>query len=77
MAQYSYQAWSLDSRGFIEWYFCQSGGSASWLRKWYSHFPEGYLRSLYRLMGPLGFLAGIAMTGIGFMIIVAPLFVAG
>jgi len=77
MAQYSYRAWSLDSRDFMEWYFCQSGGSANWLRKWYSHFPEGYLRFLYRFMGPFGFLAGMAMAGIGFMISVAPLFVAG
>ncbi len=75
-AQYSYQAWSLDSRDFTEWYFSQSilPLGENWLRKWYARFPEGHLRSLCRLTCPIGFLAGVAMVGVGLMVILAPLF---
>jgi hypothetical protein len=76
MAQYSYRAWSLDPQSFMEWYFCQQIGPTGWLRKWYDRFPEGHLRSQYRLMGPIGFLAGIGMAILGLMIIVAPIFAA-
>jgi len=73
MAQYSYQAWSLGSRDFMEWCFSQQIVSMNWLQKWYS--PQ-WFRSRYRLMGPIGFLVGIAMAGLGLVIIAAPLFAA-
>jgi len=76
MAQYGYQAWSLDLRSFTEWYSCQQIISNEWFQDWYNSFSHWNLRSLYRLMGPIGFLVGIAMTGVGLVMIVAPLFAA-
>ena len=74
MAQYGYQAWLLDLHSFTEWYSCQQIISHDGLQDWYNSLRGWNLRSQYRLMGPIGFLAGIAMTVLGFVMIVAPLF---
>ena len=74
MAQYSYQAWLLDLQSFTEWYSCQQIIPYDGLQNWYNSLRGWNLRSQYRLTGPLGFLAGIAMAGLGFVMIVAPLF---
>ncbi len=76
MAQYGYHAWSLDLRSFTEWYSRQQIISNQWFQDWYNSLPGWNLRSLYRLMGPIGFLIGIAIAGIGLVIIVALLFAA-
>ncbi len=75
-AQYGYQAWSLDLRSFTEWYACQQIISNQGFLDWYNSFPGWNLRSLYRLLGPIGFIFGIAWAGLGFMIILAPVLTA-
>jgi hypothetical protein len=75
-AHYGYQAWSLDLRSFTEWCICQQIISNQPFLDWYNSLPGWNLRSLYRLMGPFGFLFGIVLTGLGFMIILAPVFAA-
>ncbi len=72
MAQYGYQAWSLDLHNFTEWYSSQQIISNQWFIDWYNSFSGWNLRSLYRLMGPIGFLVGIAVAGFGLVIILAP-----
>ena len=74
MAQYGYQAWALDLHSFTEWYSYQQIIPHDGLQDWYNSLRGWNLRSQYRLMGPIGFLAGIAMAGLGLVTIAAPLF---
>ena len=74
MAHYSYNAWSLDLRSFTEWCACQQIISNQPFLDWYNSLPGWNIRSLYRLLGPFGFLFGIVLTVLGIMIILAPVF---
>ena len=76
MAQYSYRAWSLDLHSFTEWYACQQIISNQSFLDWYNSLPGWNLRSQFRLVGPIGFLFGIGLTGLGCMLILAPVFAA-
>jgi hypothetical protein len=75
-AQYSYRAWSLDLRSFTEWCACQQIISNQSFLDWYNGLPGWNVRTLYRLMGPIGFLFGIVLAVLGFMLILAPVFAA-
>jgi hypothetical protein len=73
MAQYGYQAWLLDLHSFTEWYSYQQIISNTGFQEWYNSLRGWNLRSQYRLIGPIGFLAGLAMAALGLVMIVAPL----
>lgn len=74
MAQYGYHAWSLDLPSFTEWYSCQQMIPNKRFQDWYNSFTGWNLRSLYRLIGPIGFLFGVVMIGLGVAVIAAQLF---
>ena len=72
MLQYGYQAWVLDLHSFTEWYSYQQIIPNDGLQDWYNSLRGWNLRSQYRLMGPIGFLAGIAVAGLGLFMLIKP-----